>query len=152
MRDLAASWIAGGNLFGPALLDYISKPLQDTGRMLEALDLWRGAANLYRRLYEAAPDSADLARDLSASLNKLGIRRFRVAIDRRLHEAAPDSANLAVSYVKMAALADKSGDASEALAWARRARDVLDGLKRRGAFLSPEDEAMLGAMNRALGE
>ena len=102
-----------------------------------------------KRLADAAPENADYARDLW------------------------------VSYVKMANLAEKhpkKGDgrswwrrAADALAgrqaippgakaapgdariWWRRAYDVLSGMKRRGVFLSPEDEGVLDQLARKVG-
>ena len=75
-----------------------------------------------------------------------------LTIRKRLAGAAPENADYAcdlwVSYWRMAALAENSSSRDEALPWWRCVYDVLSGMKRKGVFLSPEDEGFLDQLAR----
>ena len=169
LRDIALRLITRGDRQGCLMADSIAAPLTHTGRLLDARDLYRRSADLFAGLSNEAPENADYARDLSVSYNKLGdlarsggdpaaARRFYedgLTIRQRLADAAPENADYArdlwVSYWKMAALAENSSSEDEALPRWRRAYDVLSGMKRRGVFLSPEDEGFLDQLARKVG-
>ena len=59
--------------------------------------------------------------------------------------------DLWVWYWRMADPAEQNSDQPDAESWWRRAYDVLAGMKRRGLFVSPEDEGFLRQIAAKLG-
>ena len=115
------------------------------------------------KLLAASPDSAQAARDVSVSLDRLGdflsqrgqpgdadtaLRHYTrvLEISEKLLAASPDSAQAArdvwVSCWKLAQHAETTGK-GDAQAWWRRAHGILAGMKQKGMFLSPQDEKYL---------
>ena len=72
----------------------------------------------------------------------------------RLAESDPTNAawqrDLWVSYWKIADVLERSGDHKSMSYW-RRAYDILSGMKRRGLFVSPQDEGFLEQLRRKAG-
>ncbi len=86
------------------------------------------------------------------------LRRYyddAVAIRRRLSESAPENADYArdlwVSYWRMADMAERESDQVSAESWWRHTHDLLLGMKRRGLFVSAEDEGYLRQLEENLG-
>jgi hypothetical protein len=145
LRDLALRQIDDRDRGGFLLAYRIATPLLHTGRMLEVRELWRRSAAMFKRLFDAAPENADYARDFSISYNKLGdlarsggdpasARRYYqdgLEIRKRLFDAAPENADYArdlwVSYWKLADLADKHPEERGGRSWWRPAADVVPG-------------------------
>jgi TIR domain len=169
LRDLALRRIEAGDRGAVLLCDHIAPSLLHTGRTLDVRELWRRSVALLKRLSDAAPENADYARDLSVSYDKLGdlalsggdpaaARRFYedgLTIRKRLSDAAPENADSArdlwVSYWRIATMTEQGNDPADALAWWRRAHDVLDGLKHAGRFVSADDEGYLKQLKAKLG-
>ena len=122
-----------------------------------------------RRLAAQDTTNAGWQRDLSVSHDRvgdvllaqgdaagaLGEYRASLAIAERLAAQDPTNAdwqrNLWVSYWRMAVLAEKSGRADEAKTHWRKAHDTLAGMKRRGLFVSPQDEGFLPQLRAKAG-
>ena len=102
-----------------------------------------------QRLADAAPENADYARDLWVSY-------WRMA---NLAEEHPEERGgrswwrrAADALVGRQAIRPRAqADPGESQIWWRRAYDVLSGMKRRGVFLSPEDEGFLEQLARKVG-
>jgi len=155
-RDLSLSHERIGNL------------LRTQGDLAGAFEAYRAAAAIHQRLADADPDNATWQRDLSVSHNKVGNVRVAqgdlagaldafhsaVSIAQRLAGADPAHAgwqrDLWLSCCKMADVLERSGK-SEAGNWWRRAFEVLDGMKRRGLFVSPADERVLDQLRQKVG-
>ena len=132
------------------------------GPLLEA------AAAFFGRLVALDPNSADFARDLSVSYERMGdlhlglghgeqaLEFYEKSLDLReeLHRRNPNSADFArdlwVSYWRMAQIEEQSGS-GQATDWWRKAFDKLAEMKRRGALLPP-DEPFLEAARAKLGQ
>ena len=59
--------------------------------------------------------------------------------------------DLTVSHVKLATVAEEQGRAADAAQHWRATHDALDGMKKRGMRLSPEDEGYLAQLKQKLG-
>jgi tetratricopeptide (TPR) repeat protein len=139
------------------------------GDPADARRFYEDGLKIRARLAHAAPENADYARGLSVSFERLGdlarsggdpdaARRFYedgLKIANRLADAAPENADYArdlwVSHWKMATLAEKHPETDYAAVWRRRAYDVLLMMKRKGWFISPEDEGCLRQLEEKLG-
>ena len=113
------------------------------------------------------PQSADYARDLAVSHERLGdlyrglgngakaleFYEQSLALREELRARNPQSADyardLAVSYWRMADISEKSG-AGGATAWWRKAYDQLHGMQQRGIML-PTDEQYLATLKQKAG-
>jgi hypothetical protein len=90
--------------------------------------------------------------DLGAALAS-----YRASLDIIQRLAAFDPGNagwqrdLWVSCWRMADRAEQSANPNEASTWWRRAYDVLSGMKRKGLFISPQDEPFLRRLEEKLG-
>ncbi|MGH8582274.1 MAG: hypothetical protein ACREWG_05700 [Gammaproteobacteria bacterium] len=137
----------------------------------QALKHFQRSLEVAERLLQAYPDSAEAARDVSVSLNKLGdllTRRGQpgdteqalkhvqrsLEVCERLLQANPDSAEAArdvwTSYWRLAWMAEQTGQ-GDASGWWRKAYAILNGLKARGAFVSPDDERSFDELRHKLG-
>ncbi len=170
LRDLCVRLLDQGDRRGYLILNGIATGMTHQGGWVEVEGLWRRTEDLFQRLHTANPDNADYARDLSISYERLGdlarstgdgvsARRYYedgLRIRQRLAEGAPESADYArdvwVSCWRMAQMAEDDGDAAGALGWWRQAYEVLAGLKRRGANISPEDEGFLRFLETKVGK
>ena len=76
----------------------------------------------------------------------LGHYQRSLEVRERLLVANPESAQAArdvwVSCWRMATMAERT-NTSDAMKWWRRAFDILDGMKREGRFITPQDEGFL---------
>jgi len=126
-----------------------------------ALGEYRAGLAIAERLTAEDPTNAEWQRDLSITHEKvgdmllaqgdaagaLGEYRAGLAIHERLAARDPTNADwqsdLWVSYWGMANLAEKSRRADEAKTYWRKAHDTLAGMKRKGLFISPQDEGFL---------
>jgi hypothetical protein len=118
---LALRRIDEGDRGGYLLAYSISTPLLHARRALDVRELWRRSAALFQRLYDTAGVNAGYARDPW------------------------------VSYWRMATLAETLTGTDDSRAWWRLAREVLTRMKKRGAFMSPEDEGYLQQIEAKLG-
>jgi tetratricopeptide (TPR) repeat protein len=136
----------------------------------QALGHYRRSLEICERLLLANPESAQAARDVSLSLNKLadfvarrglpndaeqalGHYRRSLEVRERLLLANPESAEAArdvwVSCWKMARFAEQSAH-GDALVWWRKAFEILDRMKREGRFLSCDDNKFHQQLRRKL--
>jgi hypothetical protein len=142
--------------------------LHEVSRLTEAAELAGLAVACGRRLAASDPGNAGWQRDLSVSHNKLGdvqsaqgdltaaLASYRASLDIRARLAASDPGNagwqrdLWVSYWRMATVAERSQrDAGRP--WWQKAYEVLDAMKRRGLFVSSQDESFLAQIKTKLG-
>jgi tetratricopeptide (TPR) repeat protein len=141
--------------------------LRAQGDLGGALAAYREALAIAQRLAAADPSNSEWQRDLSVSHERVGdvLRaqgdlggalaacRQQLAIARRLAVADPSNSewqrNLWLSYWRMALILEESG-AGGALEWGRKAHEILAGMKRRGLFLSPQDEQALAQLTAIL--
>ena len=118
---------------------------------------------LREKLLAASPDSAQAARDVAISHERLGDfardhnkpedaeGHYRHSLEtwEKMHLANPDSAYYArggmLPASRLAKLAETTGK-GDAQAWWRRAHGILAGMKQKGMFLSPQDEKVLEAL------
>ncbi len=142
------------------------------GDKAKAYDAFTRSLTLAESYAAANPDSAQAARDVSVSLNKLGdflaqrgqpgdadtaLQHYQRSLDLRekLLAANPDSAQAArdvwVSCAKLGLHAERTGQ-GDAQAWWRRAYEILKGMKQKGMFLSPSDLEYLETLRAKVGE
>jgi hypothetical protein len=139
------------------------------GDLERALDGYRRGLAIRERLFQANPESADVARDISVSLNRIGdlLRRragpgdleraldgYRrgLAIRERLLQANPESGEAArdlyISYDRMALTTEALGDPA-ALDWWRKAHAHARAMQLAGT-LAAADEWFVWASHRAI--
>jgi tetratricopeptide (TPR) repeat protein len=149
--------------------DKLGDLARSSGDPTAARRYYEDGLTIRKRLSAAAPENADYARDFSLSYDGLGdlamssgdptvARRYyedSLTIRKRLSAVAPENADYArdvwVSCSKMATLAEDHPSTLEARTWWLHAHDVLAGMKRRGMFVSPEDEGFLRRTEKKLG-
>ena len=137
--------------------------LSAQGDLARTLEAYQRSLEVSRRLAEADPSNAGWQRDLSVSLDNIGdvlsaqgdlagaLEAYQRSLEvrRRLAEADPSNAgwqrDLWVSFWKMGTVSEQAGDA-EAAGWWRKAYDVLSAMKRRGLFVSAQDEQFLAQL------
>jgi len=154
-RDLSVSYNKLGNV------------LLAQGNLSGALAAYRDGLAIAQRLAAAAPSNSEWQRDLTVSHTKLGqvlgaqgdlggaLAAYQNALANAQRLAAADPSNvlwqrdLWVAYLKMAVISRQSGTGA-ALQWFRKAHDALAGMKRRGLFLSPQDEETLARLRAEL--
>jgi tetratricopeptide (TPR) repeat protein len=128
-----------------------------------ALAAYRESLAIAQRLVAADPSNSAWQRDLSFSHIKLGdvqsaqgdlggaLAAYRESLAIRQRLAAADPSNSAwqrdlwVSYWRLGSISEQSG-AADAQEWWREAYQTLEGMKRRGLFVSPEDERFLAQL------
>jgi tetratricopeptide (TPR) repeat protein len=133
-----------------------------------ALAAYREAHAIAQRQAAAEPSNTQWQRDLSICQNKLGdvlrargdrggaLAAYRDALAIRQRLAADDPPNaqwqrdLIVSYARMAETTEQSG-AGGAQQWWGKAHETLAGMKRRGLYLSPQDERNLALLKAKSG-
>src|SRR5205085_544883 len=128
---------------------------------------FNASLTIRERLAAADPANAAWQRDLSVSLNKLGdlaVAQGGLPAAARPCNASPkivgrpaeaDPANAAwqrdlwVSYWRLGTITEqqRGGNAGE---WWRKAHDVLASMKRKGLFVSPQDEQVLVQLRNKL--
>jgi hypothetical protein len=139
------------------------------GDLERALDGYRRGLAIHERLFQANPESAEAARDISVSLNRIGdlLRRragpgdleraldgYRrgLAIHERLFQANPESAEAArdlyISYERMALTTEALGDPA-ALDWWRKAHAHARAMQQAGT-LAAADESFIWASRWAI--
>ncbi len=177
-RERLTGWIAGlmdggdgtrsGRVANAAIFDF-SDALAVTGEARTERPrhhLLDAACNRLDELRQRNPQSADYARDLSVSYNKLGDLHLglgngakalefyekSLALREELRQRNPQSADyardLVVSCWRMADVAEKTGQ-GDARNWWRKAYEQLAGMKARGIML-PTDEQHLAMLKRKL--
>ena len=96
----------------------------------------------------------DLLHEVSRLTEAAELAGLAVACGRRLAASDPGNAgwqrDLWVSYWRMATVAERSQrDAGRP--WWQKAYEVLDAMKRRGLFVSSQDESFLAQIKTKLG-
>lgn len=153
-RDLSISYEKIG--------DILAKQGQP-GNIVAALDHYNREREILEELLKASPDSAQAARDVSVSLEKLGdllvlrgqpgdadtaLKHYTryLEIGEKLLQANPDSAQVArdmwVSCWKLAQFAEATGKGDAKALW-QRAYDIVNGMAQKGMFLSTDDRERL---------
>ncbi|MCP5539463.1 MAG: TIR domain-containing protein [Akkermansiaceae bacterium] len=128
-----------------------------------ALEQFQQCHETLQRLYEQNPNSAQAARDLSVSLNKLGdfflargqagdaeaaLEQFQQSLDiaQRLYEQNPNSAqaarDLSVSHFKFFHLYREQEKQTEAVTHLAHCFAILDGFHRAGRPMDPQMRAL----------
>jgi hypothetical protein len=112
LREYARLFIQRGERAGVRLVQLLSNVLRQHGQLIELGDLLQRAVMFGERLAARAPDSADYARDLSVSYERLGdlhmalgapqralgFYQKALAARERLAARAPDSADYAPAF------------------------------------------------------
>ncbi|HUV04759.1 MAG TPA: tetratricopeptide repeat protein [Armatimonadota bacterium] len=140
--------------------DRVGNVLRAQGDLGSALESYRASLAISERLVASDPGNAAWQRDLSVSHNKIGdvrtaqgdltgaLESYRASLAIRERLAASDPGNaawqrdLCVSCWKMAMVSEQAGK-DDAMSWWRKAYETLAGMKRRGLFISPQDEQYL---------
>jgi tetratricopeptide (TPR) repeat protein len=138
----------------------------------QALQDYTRSLNLSEALLKANPDSVQATRDVSVTLEFRGaflaargqpgdaeqaLQDYTRGLDIReaLLKANPDSAeaalHVAISYVRMAALAERTGHGDAMASW-RRAYDILAELKARGGLMQANEEQLLDYIRAKVGK
>ncbi|MDZ7270889.1 MAG: tetratricopeptide repeat protein, partial [candidate division KSB1 bacterium] len=127
----------------------------------QARTYYEQALAIAQELRSRAPDSADYARDLSISYERLGdlwrtlgnpdqARTYyekALAIAEELRSRAPDSADyardLVISYAKLAFLHEQLGDTKQARSLWEKCHRQLQAMKQKGKFLDQQLSELL---------
>jgi hypothetical protein len=141
------------------------------GRLDTAFDFLCRAEKSRQILHDRDRHDANAARSLSVTLNNLGdflssrgqpgdaekaLGHYQRSLEvaERLLAANPESAEAArdvwVSCWRMASMAENTG-AGYAMKWWRKAFAILDGMKREGRFMTPQDEGFHEQLRRKVG-
>jgi hypothetical protein len=76
-----------------------------------------------------------------------------LAVSQRLALADPTNAgwqrDLWVSYWRMAVMSERLNH-GDAMTWCRKAYDQLSGMKKKGVYISPQDEGFLRQLREKL--
>ena len=172
LQDAVRHWRAGEQ---DTALGHIAGVVGDIEARIGRLDVAETFLGIFHETAErnlaANPQSEFAARDVTLSLDRLGdfLARRGLAGDaeaalghyQRCHEvlerllvANPESAQAArdvwVSCWSLATMAERAGT-GDAMKWWRRAFDILDGMKREGRFITPQDEGFLEQLRRKVG-
>jgi tetratricopeptide (TPR) repeat protein len=145
----------------PVSLNHVGDVQRAQGNLSGARESCRASLAIVERLAAQDPGNAEWQQGLSVSLVTVGdvqsaqgnrsgaLESYRasLAIFEGLAAQDPGNAewqrNLSVSYARMGASQETEDEASK---WLRKAYDVLGGLRRRGLFLSAQDEQVLAQL------
>lgn len=139
------------------------------GTMDQLLTEYQRRINIFKWLVQHHPNKLVFRHDLAVSYNNIGDVRFArgdlvgalasyqesLAITERLADRDPRNAewqrDLVVSYWRMADICEETGS-DEAMDWWRKAYEKLSDMKRRGLFISPQDEQYLQYLRSKVGQ